>query len=230
MVKSDTIQETKRKLELSSHLNPDISDKGYFDNENPSEMLQKINELAVKDLEKDLEKKKVIKPGFEQQYSINAFRMSRRQIKKKNREENEKTAGSGWNHLPASELTEEQKRDWMVLQMRNALNPKRFYKKNDHKEPPKYFQVGTIIETPADFYHARVPNRERKQTIVEELLADAEFQKYGKRKYAEALSKNPYYLKLQRKKLKKKAEKRKAENPQEEAPKKKNRFKRRKNK
>lgn len=40
------------------------------------------------------------------------------------------------------------------------------------------FQVGTVLDSPADFYHARIPKKERKKTIVEELLADSEFRRY----------------------------------------------------
>lgn len=36
-------------------------------------------------------------------------------------------------------------------------------------------QVGTVVDNAADFYHSRIPKKERKRTIVEELLADAEF-------------------------------------------------------
>lgn len=34
------------------------------------------------------------------------------------------------------------------------------------------------MDSPVDFYHARIPKKERKKTIVEELLADAEFRRY----------------------------------------------------
>lgn len=40
------------------------------------------------------------------------------------------------------------------------------------------FQVGTIVDSPADFYHARIPKKERKKTIVDELLTDSEFRRY----------------------------------------------------
>lgn len=38
-------------------------------------------------------------------------------------------------------MTEEIKNDLQVLQMRSVLDPKHFYKKNDLKVLPKYFQV-----------------------------------------------------------------------------------------
>ena len=43
--------------------------------------------------------------------------------------------------MPAPDVTEEMKNDLLVLQMRRALDPKRFYKAPDRKGLPKYFQV-----------------------------------------------------------------------------------------
>lgn len=43
--------------------------------------------------------------------------------------------------MPQPELTEELKRDLQVIRMRKALDPKQFYKGNDMKGLPKYFQV-----------------------------------------------------------------------------------------
>ena len=55
--------------------------------------------------------------------------------------EREKTKGEKWFHMAAPEITEERKHDLEVLQMRKALDPKRFYKSSDTKVAPKYFQV-----------------------------------------------------------------------------------------
>lgn len=87
------------------------------------------------------------------------------------------------------EMTPELKRDLQVLKMRHVLDPKRHYKKMDKKSEPKYFQVGTIIEGPTEFFSARLTKKERKQTIVEELLADEESRQYYKRKHLEAQEK-----------------------------------------
>ena len=51
------------------------------------------------------------------------------------------TKGKNWFDMRAPELTEERKNDLTVLQYRNALDPKRFYKAPDLKTIPKYFQV-----------------------------------------------------------------------------------------
>merc|ERR1712106_501169 len=83
--------------------------------------------------------------------------------------------------------TEERQRDLELLQMRGVLDPKRFYKKNASDTLPKYYQIGTIVDSAADFYTDRVPQKDRKQTMVDELLADAEFKKFQKRKYVEII-------------------------------------------
>ena len=42
---------------------------------------------------------------------------------------------------------------------------------------------------PADFYSSRLPVRQRKQTLVDELLASEESRRYHKKKYLELQSK-----------------------------------------
>jgi hypothetical protein len=113
--------------------------------------------------------------------------LGRKATKKMKKFEREKTKGDAWYGMGAPELTDESKRDLEVLQMRSALDPKRFYKKNDLKVLPKYFQVGQVVDSAADFYSDRIPNKLRKKTLVDELMADAEFKKYNKRKYAEII-------------------------------------------
>lgn len=56
-------------------------------------------------------------------------------------EERDKTTGAGWFNMRAPEMTEEIKGDLKALKMRGAMDPKRFYKKNDRDGFPKYFQV-----------------------------------------------------------------------------------------
>ena len=41
------------------------------------------------------------------------------------------------------------------------------------------------MDAPTDFYSDRIPNKSRKKSLVGELMADPEFQKYSKRKYSE---------------------------------------------
>jgi Fcf2 pre-rRNA processing len=119
-----------------------------------------------------------------------------------------KTKGEKWFDMPAPELTDELKNDLRAIRMRDTLDPSRFYKAPDTKGIPKFFQIGTVVESPADFYSSRIPKRQRKKTIVEELLVDAEFKRYRKRKAGElfkAKHQNARYFKRKTKQAEKDA-------------------------
>ncbi|XP_073675491.1 deoxynucleotidyltransferase terminal-interacting protein 2 isoform X2 [Garra rufa] len=133
-------------------------------------------------------KKSVIVPDFEKKDAVPPYNESKHATKLKRKAEREKTTGDGWFNMRAPELTEELKNDLKALKMRGAMDPKHFYKKNDREGFPKYFQVGTVVDSPEDFYSSRIPKKERKRTIVEELLADAEFRNFNKRKYQEIMA------------------------------------------
>ncbi|OAD08066.1 hypothetical protein MUCCIDRAFT_135541, partial [Mucor lusitanicus CBS 277.49] len=95
------------------------------------------------------------------------------------------TTGSAWFDMPKTEMTDEVKRDLQVLKMRHILDRKRHYKKMGKRPDPKYFQIGTIIESPTEFFSARINKKDRKQTIVDELMASDELKQYYKRKHTE---------------------------------------------
>lgn len=93
-------------------------------------------------------------------------------IKHKAAQAKKATAGSDWYNLPKTVVTPELKRDLQLLKMRDVLDPKRFYKKdNSAAKIPEFSQVGTIIEGPTEYFSGRLSNKERKQTFVEEVLA-----------------------------------------------------------
>ncbi|KZC11494.1 PREDICTED: deoxynucleotidyltransferase terminal-interacting protein 2 [Dufourea novaeangliae] len=132
-------------------------------------------------------KKSVVQPGFEQLDAVPPYEVSKRQLQIKRRKERAETKGKAWFNMRPPEMTPEVKHDLEVLQMRSALDPKHFYKKNDLKVIPKYFQIGKVVDSPLDYYSGRLTKKERKNTIVDELMADAEFSKYNKRKYKEII-------------------------------------------
>ncbi|KAE8339355.1 hypothetical protein BDV24DRAFT_165525 [Aspergillus arachidicola] len=96
------------------------------------------------------------------------------------------TAGSNWFDLPQTELTPELKRDLQLLRMRSVLDPKRHYKKENGKaQPPKYSQVGTIIEGRTEFFSGRIAKKDRKKTFVEEVLDQERYNRRFESKYRE---------------------------------------------
>lgn len=115
-----------------------------------------------------------------------------------------KTKGKNWYNIPATEMTEELRQDMEVIQMRSVLDPKHFYKKNDMKVLPKYFQVGTVLPSPLDRHNERGVRVSKKRSLVDELLEDAEFQQFNKRKYNEVMvEKSRHGFKKAYKKMKK---------------------------
>lgn len=69
-------------------------------------------------------------------------------------------------------MTPELKRDLQLLRMRSILDPKRHYKKETSKaHPPEFSQIGTIIESPTEFFSGRIAKRDRKKNFVDETLA-----------------------------------------------------------
>ncbi|GAQ89952.1 hypothetical protein KFL_005810050 [Klebsormidium nitens] len=95
------------------------------------------------------------------------------------------TAGPKWFDLPATPITPEVKRDFRLLKLRGVLDPKRHYKAPDSTKFPKYFQIGTVVEGPTEFYSGRLTKSERKPSLTAELLADDKLKSYRKRKYGE---------------------------------------------
>ncbi|NWU38282.1 TDIF2 protein, partial [Hylia prasina] len=178
-------------VHLSSSIDPGLNIKKLgglyisFDAKNQKRGSSVIEPLKKKD---QLLQKSVITPDFERKECVPPYRESLHQLKKQRRAEREKTTGDGWFGMKAPEITSELKNDLKVLKMRGSLDPKHFYKKNDRDGLPKYFQVGTVVDSPIDFYHSRIPKKQRKRTIVEELLADSEFRRYNKKKYQEIMS------------------------------------------
>ncbi|KAI9520428.1 hypothetical protein NQZ68_017128 [Dissostichus eleginoides] len=175
--------------ELSSRIDPGIRMKelgGLYINfdggksKPVSSSLQKVKEKKIQD---EVMKKSVMGPDFEKNDVVPPYSESKKATKLKNRTEREKSTGDGWFNMKAPELTQELKADLQVLKMRGSMDSKRFYKKNDRDGFPKYFQVGTVVDSPIDFYHSRVPMKQRKRTMVEELLNDAEFRQNNKKKY-----------------------------------------------
>ncbi|EFN87517.1 Deoxynucleotidyltransferase terminal-interacting protein 2 [Harpegnathos saltator] len=136
----------------------------------------------------EIMKKSIITPNFEKLRFVPPYELSKRQLQARKRHERRKAGtGAGWFNMHTPYVTPEIKHDLEVLQMRSALDPKHFYKKNDRKALPKHFQIGKIVDSPMDYYSSRLTKKERKQTIVDELMADAEFTKYNKRKYKEII-------------------------------------------
>jgi len=129
--------------------------------------------------------KAVVGSDFDQKPLEDVRFKSDREHKKERKAVRESTKGKGWFNMPATELTEENRHDLELLRMRASLDPVAHYRKNQLKVLPKYFQKGKVLDNSADRYSSRLSNRERKQTLVDELLNDHEFLAKNKHRYTE---------------------------------------------
>ncbi|KAH0618394.1 hypothetical protein JD844_017539 [Phrynosoma platyrhinos] len=189
----DILNASNNILSLSSSIDPGLNIKHlgglYISFDAGKQKSGSHGVVSLKEKKKDeLLQQSIITPDFEKKECVPPLRESLHQLKKQRRAERAKTTGDGWFGMKAPEITDELKNDLKALKMRAAIDPKRFYKKNDREGFPKYFQVGTVVDSPVDFYHARIPKKQRKKNIVEELLADSEFRRYNKRKYQDIIA------------------------------------------
>ena len=94
-----------------------------------------------------------------------------------------RTAGKGWFDIPELEIDDDLKRDIQLIEMRGALDPKRFYKNTDKIK--RIVGVGTVIEGLGEYKSGRLKNSERRGSITEEVLSDGAIKAFSKRKYLE---------------------------------------------
>jgi len=124
----------------------------------------------------------VLRPGTLSAPKPKTDRAEGGRVKAKTSKEPE-TAGIGWADMRAPTLTTELKRDLQIVKMRGAFDPKRFYRSSDMKKGlPKFFQVGTLIEGSAEGSSSRLTRKERKQSMLEELLADSSLRARAKKR------------------------------------------------
>ncbi|ESK95048.1 deoxynucleotidyltransferase terminal-interacting protein 2 [Moniliophthora roreri MCA 2997] len=134
--------------------------------------------------------------------------------KKQKKELRNETAGPDWFDMPAPAEADLPRlhREVEALRLRNQLDPKRFYRKEEGegkgiKGLPKHFAIGTIVSTNTPFGGSSGQNltrAERKRTMVDELVDDAEAKRYAKKKFNDlqsvrgAMGKNTRHAKTKR--------------------------------
>lgn len=74
-------------------------------------------------------------------------------------------------NMASSEVDERAKNDIGALEMRQFADPSRNYK---HERRPKagtrFFQLGTVVESKAEFFSSRLKRKDRKRSLADELL------------------------------------------------------------
>lgn len=92
-----------------------------------------------------------------------------------------------WHEMPAANLTPELERDLRVIENRQHLDPKRFYKSSGtgrkKGQLPTHVQVGTVLSGSHEFFSGRLLKRERRARIIDQVLASQETMHYAKSRY-----------------------------------------------
>ncbi|KAL4161011.1 hypothetical protein PRNP1_001568 [Phytophthora ramorum] len=93
-----------------------------------------------------------------------------------------KSAGRRWFNFESEDMSEDARRDFALLRMRNYLDPKKFYKSSDHSRAlPKHFQMGVVVEGAHEFHSARLTKKQRRKTFTDEIMADGDIVEYTTR-------------------------------------------------
>lgn len=80
-------------------------------------------------------------------------------------------------------MTEEVKHELQLIQLRDFMDPKKFFKTKKHTKIPKKFEFGTVINGTYDI--EKVEKKKRGETIMDEVLKDTSFRHYARDKYIE---------------------------------------------
>lgn len=179
-VSSQTKSNTESKLsniQSSSQLSTGVDNRNFYLKKNKNGIV-KLDSSVVDISEAD-------KTNKNNKKALEKIRIEGKSFNLPKEENKRETAGAKWFDMPAPEITPEVKLDLQLIKMRNVLDRKRHYKKDDSKGLPKYFQVGRIIEDKSEYFSSRLTKKERKNTLLDEIMSDVNSRQYFKRKFNE---------------------------------------------
>ena len=199
-------QDLNAKLFANISIDPgDAKFESYIDFNNPLNPRANRPNPVDEKLE-TLMKKSVINDSSFYQCKTEEPQKSKRALKRFRQEIRERTAGKNWFYMKPSELTDADLIDRELLSMRDVVYSDRFYKKSSLKisSLSKYVQVGTWQKSPLDFYSDRRQFKgSRNKTLVDSLMADADFKKSNREKYLKVMRKTNSFRRLEAKACKK---------------------------
>lgn len=101
------------------------------------------------------------------------------------------SAGPQWFNMKSPIITPEIKQDLDALKLRRHLDPKHHYRKNDMKETPKFFHIGTIINAPDEPKNQIIDKDKRRKPLVDQLLAQDSELRFSKKKWESVMKSKP---------------------------------------
>jgi hypothetical protein len=170
----NTIRPNTTKLTIDSSL----FSKGYFEITKDSvqlrpDTLKKTSE--VRDTDKYLEKHSEIK-------DIEKVGHAPIKLTKKQKQAAKKDTLVKWGGMEAPILTPELTQEIEAIKLRNTSVGIAKGNLNDTEEMPKYFQIGTVMAGPTEFFHQR-KRKDRKNTFLDELIYDQKQSNYINERY-----------------------------------------------
>ncbi|EJC98872.1 Fcf2-domain-containing protein [Fomitiporia mediterranea MF3/22] len=188
----DEPEEEDVSLKRLPQLDPGILPPGYFDfkDGNPKEV-PTLRDIDAELLAASASSSTPAAPPEPPEVGKDGRKLTKKELKALKK----KNAAPGWSDLPTPDAADLPRlyREVEALRLRNALDPKRFYRKESGegkgiKGLPERFAIGTIVTTKTPFGTTSGENlarSERKRTLVDELVADSEAKRYAKRKFGD---------------------------------------------
>lgn len=92
-----------------------------------------------------------------------------------------------WHEIPEIRMTPELEKDLRIIENRRHLDPKRFYKSTGtgrkKGQMPTRVHVGTVVVGAHEFYSGRLTRKERRKSILDEVMSDERIMKFTKNKF-----------------------------------------------
>uniref|UniRef100_A0A7S2TYE8 Fcf2 pre-rRNA processing C-terminal domain-containing protein n=1 Tax=Lotharella oceanica TaxID=641309 RepID=A0A7S2TYE8_9EUKA len=116
--------------------------------------------------------------------------------KRKQRERRDPNAvrkkGDAWAAFHAATITPKLRKELRVLQMRDQLDPKRFFKKTGKKKKLNTnVQIGQMIDGPTDWYVDRATKKQARKSALDSALESKDVRGYIKSKFLEIQASKP---------------------------------------
>lgn len=148
-------------------------------------------QLEAEDILKNASLYRIVQAQGEWKDKLPPLTISKRKRIQENKLKREQTTGPEWFNMKAMELTSELKSDLDAIRLRSHLDPKKFYRRTDMKEYPKFFSIGTIVNAPSEPLTNNLARSSRKKSLAEQLLEEDEEKNFTRKKWTLLMKSKP---------------------------------------